>query len=228
MFMSKLKTAVTVSFQLLIISFVGILFLNSGCIEQEQISTTVTSKHLPSIYLTYEEEEVLVEEPVVEEEVVEDPVTPVLPQTPKIKDLEPTPTPQVEVQEQTPDRQDSTVLETLIGKLSGYGPDCYGCTSSHTASGYYVGEGNIYYNDPTYGKVRILAGDSKYPFHTIVRFQVGSISNEPIIGIVLDRGGSIGIGERFLFDLLYTSESEAATFGVSQDVTFEILRIGKG
>ena len=119
------------------------------------------------------------------------------------------------------------VLETLIGSMSGYGPDCIGCTSNKTASGYYVGEGNIYYQDPTYGKVRILAGDSKYPFYTIVRINDANLSDEPILGIVLDRGSAIGIGKKYMFDLLYASEKDAATLGVSSNVTFEILRIGK-
>ena len=44
--------------------------------------------------------------------------------------------------------------------------------------------------------------------------------------IVLDRGGDIGIGRRFLFDLLFPSESEAVAFGTSYDVTVDVLRFG--
>ena len=44
--------------------------------------------------------------------------------------------------------------------------------------------------------------------------------------IVLDRGGGIGFGKRFLFDLLFTSEAEASQFGTSYDVTFDLLREG--
>ena len=109
--------------------------------------------------------------------------------------------------------------EVLIGKMSGYGPDCYGC-SGYLASGVYVGDGNVYYNDSEYGQVRIVAGDKKFKFGTIVRI------NDSILAIVLDRGGSIGIGKKFLFDLLYVTEAEANINGISYETKFEILRNG--
>lgn len=120
----------------------------------------------------------------------------------------------------------STVLETLYGTMSGYGPDCYGCTSNKVASGYYVGEGNIYYNDSTYGKVRIVSGDKKYPFGTIVKISASNVDSNDIIAIVLDRGGDIGIGKKFTFDLLFTTEKEASKYSISRNVKFEILRLG--
>ena len=109
--------------------------------------------------------------------------------------------------------------EIITGKMTGYGPDCYGC-SGYLAYGMYVGDGTIYYNDSEYGKVRIVAGDKKYKFGTIVKI------NDSMVAIVLDRGGSIGIGKKFLFDLLYSSESEASNHGVMNNVKFEILRNG--
>ena len=109
--------------------------------------------------------------------------------------------------------------EILVGKMSGYGPDCIGC-SGYLAYGTYVGDGNIYYNDSEYGQVRIVAGDRKYKFGTIVKI------NDSMVAIVLDRGGSIGIGKKFLFDLLYSSETEASKYGVSNNTKFEILRYG--
>jgi len=115
------------------------------------------------------------------------------------------------------------VLETVVGSMSGYGPDCYGCTSNKTASGYYVGEGNIYYTDQTFGNVRILSADKKYPFGTIVRI---SGLDEVILAIVLDTGSAIGLDKRIQFDLLFTKESEASVFGLKKDLTFEILRYG--
>ena len=123
-------------------------------------------------------------------------------------------------------KSDNNVLETLTGSMSGYGPDCYGCTSNRVASGYYVGEGNIYYNDKDYGKIRIVAGDKKYPFGTIVKIGSSNVSNEPIIAIVLDRGGNIGINKKFTFDLLFATEKEALKYGVSKNIKFEILRLG--
>lgn len=109
--------------------------------------------------------------------------------------------------------------EIITGKMSGYGPDCAGC-SGYLANGTYVGDGNIYYNDSEYGQVRIVAGDKKYKFGTIVRI------NDSMLAIVLDRGGSIGIGKKFMFDLLYASEAEANRNGVSYNTKFEILRNG--
>ena len=109
--------------------------------------------------------------------------------------------------------------EVVTGKMSGYGPDCIGC-NGYLANGHYVGNGNIYYNDSEYGQVRIVAGDKKYKFGTIIRI------NDSMLAIVLDRGGSIGIGKKFLFDLLYESEEAANKNGVSNNVKFEILRNG--
>ena len=109
--------------------------------------------------------------------------------------------------------------EILTGKMSGYGPDCIGC-SGYLANGTYVGNGNIYYDDSEYGRVRIVAGDKKFKFGTIVRI------NDSMLAIVLDRGGSIGIGKKFMFDLLYESEAEANRNGVSYNTKFEILRNG--
>lgn len=117
----------------------------------------------------------------------------------------------------------SDVLETQVGSMSGYGPDCYGC-SGILASGLDVSDGTIYYSDATYGNVRILAGDYAYPYGTIVRVKNSKISE--FIGIVLDRGGAIGFGKSHLFDLLFPSSSEALAYEVSYNTTFEILRYG--
>lgn len=115
------------------------------------------------------------------------------------------------------------VLETHVGSLSGYGPDCYGC-SGILASGLDVRDGTIYYSDATYGNVRILAGDYTYPYGTIVRVKNSKISD--FIGIVLDRGGAIGFGKSHLFDLLFPSSQDALAYEVSYNTTFEILRYG--
>ena len=114
------------------------------------------------------------------------------------------------------------VLEIQLGKLSRYGPDCYLCTG-YLAYGLYVGSDTIYYNDNYYGNVRILAGDKSYPFGTIVRV---SYDMESFLGIVLDRGGSIGFNGKALFDLLYPNEYLANKDGVNYNTKFEILRYG--
>ncbi len=114
------------------------------------------------------------------------------------------------------------VLETLNGKLAAYSPQCAGC-GDYTSSGYNISK-SIYYNDPTYGNVRILAGDKKYSYGTIVRITLSD--NTEIIGIVLDRGSDIGIDRKFLFDLLFESNKEVNKFGSKKNVKFEILRLG--
>lgn len=120
-----------------------------------------------------------------------------------------------------------SVLETYVGKMTAYGPDCYGCTSGRTASGQYVMDGNIYYNDKTFGNIRIVAADKSIPFGSIIKISGLSISPDPILAIVLDRGGMIGFaeGKHSYFDLLYKSEKDAASFG-RPTATFELLRRG--
>lgn len=107
------------------------------------------------------------------------------------------------------------------GTITGYGPDCVGCSGvlscppRHNAS-----NGNIYFKDNEFGKIRILAGDSKIPCGTIVK--VSLANKKPFYGIVLDRGGAI---KGTLFDLLYAKESDATSLG-RQNVDYTIVRWG--
>ena len=145
--------------------------------------------------------------------------------------VEPTPVVEPRVEEPAPQPQpevqlsvvETPSLDTQVGTMSAYGPDCAGC-SGKLASGRYVGDGNIYYEDPTYGTVRIVAGDREYPMGSIVKVSGSKLGD--FNAIVLDRGGGIGFGKRFLFDLLFASEAEAAGFGTSYNVTFDLLRSG--
>lgn len=114
-------------------------------------------------------------------------------------------------------------LEKQVGTISAYGPDCRGC-SGHLGGGFDASDGSYIYSDPTYGNVRIVAGDPQYPYGTIIR--VSNTKAGDFNAIVLDRGGDIGIGRRFLFDLLFPSEADAAAFGTSYDVTVDVLRFG--
>lgn len=125
---------------------------------------------------------------------------------------------------QVPSAKISDVLEIQVGSLAAYGPDCPGC-SGRLGSGQNALNGNIYYTDAKYGKIRIVAGDSKYPYGSIVRI-VNSRMGEPFVAIVLDRGGGVGLGKRFTFDLLCATQKDAAAFASSHNVTFEILRYG--
>lgn len=114
------------------------------------------------------------------------------------------------------------VIDTFVGRLTGYGPDCYGC-SGITASGQNVQNGNIYYDDGTYGEIRIVAADKKYIFGTVVRITAPNVYNYPIVAIVLDRGGKI-YGNKF--DLLFNSEKDTEFTGSQKNVKYEVLRYG--
>ncbi len=121
------------------------------------------------------------------------------------------------------DTSSFTVLSKETVNISHYGHDCSGCKTGLTASGYYVGDGRIYYQDSTFGSVRIVAADSKYPLGTILRLEY---PEGTITAIVLDRGGGIGDGKRFQIDLLTTSEKESYQLGVVKNASLEVLRLG--
>ena len=112
-----------------------------------------------------------------------------------------------------------TVGSVFTGTMSGYGSDI----GSLTASGHYIGD-SIYYSDSTYGNIRILAGDRSIPFGTVIR--VSNSNAGSFIGIVLDTGRNIGFDRLYDFDLLFETSKEAIKYGVSKNVTFEILRVG--
>ncbi len=116
------------------------------------------------------------------------------------------------------------VFATYYGPMTGYGPDCLGC-SGITASGYNVLNGNIYYYDKDYGKVRIVAADKTLPFGTIIRIKDLNIYQDDVMAIVLDRGSAIGFNKKSYFDLLYKSEKDTNFFG-KRYATFEVLRLG--
>lgn len=114
-------------------------------------------------------------------------------------------------------------LYTFMGELTGYAGDCALCT------GYLacpprtnVLKKGIYYNDKTYGTVRIVASSRNYPCGTILKFNVKKLSSEPIIAIILDRG----VGGNVI-DLLTESEDYAIKHvGRVRKLEFEVLREG--
>jgi 3D (Asp-Asp-Asp) domain-containing protein len=101
-------------------------------------------------------------------------------------------------------------------KLTHYGWDCKGC-GGNTASGYNV-RNTIYYNDATYGKLRIVAmKDLK--LYSIIRIK--NYDTE-IYAIVLDRGVGSGV-----IDLLVENEKKASQLGIRKNIEIEVLRSGK-
>lgn len=102
-------------------------------------------------------------------------------------------------------------------KLTHYGYDC--CKTGKTATGYDISK-TIYYNDATYGNVRIVAMCSKYPFYSIIKIKNYKSSGD-ILAIVLDRG--VGCGT---IDLAVENEKTASKYGIQRNVQIEILRRG--
>ena len=105
-----------------------------------------------------------------------------------------------------------------IYKLTHYGPDCSGCSGT-TASGYNV-RNTIYYNDNTYGKIRVVAMKD-LPLYSVIKIKNYKQSGD-IIAIVLDKPKNYGI-----IDLLVESEKKSSQLGIQNNVQIEILRRGK-
>lgn len=118
---------------------------------------------------------------------------------------------------------DKEILRVEVGNLTGYGPDCLGC-SGITRSGFNLND-SIYYNDSEFGNVRILAAD--YSFGKNAIFRVSNVPGmDPFIGIVLDTGGNVGFGKGTLFDLAFATEKDPDIIGLTKNVKFELLREG--
>lgn len=118
------------------------------------------------------------------------------------------------------------VVKTNTNKTSGsggyrlthYGYDC--CKSGRTATGYDISK-TIYYNDATYGKVRIVAMCSKYKLYSIIKIKDYKLGGDTL-AIVLDRG--VGCGT---IDLAVKNEKTASKYGIQNNVKIEVLRNGR-
>ena len=186
-----------------------ITYVNSDAIKKEEVIEVAPVEVVSEV----------TEEPVVEEvkEVKEEPKEEVIIGKDEVIDEEELPTPPKEEVYVPP----ITVGSTFNGTMSGYGSDVEG--TGYTYSGYYIRD-TIYYNDPTYGELRILAGDSSIPMGTVIEVSNSNAGN--FTGIVLDTGRNIGFGRVYDFDLLFKTSREAINYGVSRNATFKILRVG--
>ena len=113
----------------------------------------------------------------------------------------------------------------FIGTLTGYGPDCVGCGGRVGCSpNQDVRNGNMYYTDKQYGKIRIVASDRSIPCGSIIRIDNYKFNNnEPLYAITLDRGSAI-VG--MTMDLLYPSEADTEIIGRNYNIMFTIERWG--
>ena len=102
--------------------------------------------------------------------------------------------------------------------LTHYGWDCAGCKSGTTATGYDVRH-TIYYKDPTYGSLRIVAMRN-VPTYSVIKIK--NYNGQDIMAIVLDRCKSGSI-----VDLLVQNEATASQLGIKRNIEIEIIRSGK-
>lgn len=117
----------------------------------------------------------------------------------------------------------STMPVKFNGSITGYGPDCEGCGGkTGCPPRQNVKNGNIYFQDQQYGKINIVATDSRIPCGSIVKITNSSLGKE-VVAIALDRGGVI---KGTLMDFLVETEKKAAKVIGRQKVTFEIVRWG--
>ena len=121
-----------------------------------------------------------------------------------------------------------------VGRLTGYGPDCPGCTGvlycpdSEGKYHYLTNEEeSMYFEDKEYGRVRILASDyTLFPCGTIMHVKN---SNLDIYGVVMDTGIAMRNAWRnegkVLLDLAFPSQA-AALYTTNNNTSFTVLRWG--
>lgn len=120
------------------------------------------------------------------------------------------------------------------GMLTGYGPDCYGCsglgnlycpTKNNTVHSLITD--SIYYEDEEYGTVRILSADQReFPCGTIIEISNSMFAKE--IGIVLDTGSGMRNAYNngwILIDLAFEKEALAHTI-TNRETKFVVKRVG--
>ncbi len=117
-----------------------------------------------------------------------------------------------------------TTQISFTGQMTAYKANCVGCTGKVSCPPRQdVRNGNIYFQDPTYGTIRILAADPAIPCGTIVQITNVSFSADPIVGIVLDRGSAI---KGNIMDFLVAEVDSTDTVGRQRDVHYEVIRWG--
>ena len=130
----------------------------------------------------------------------------------------------------------NSVIETFTGRLTGYGPDCAGCSGygnlacrTKNKKTFSLKTDGIYYTDSEFGKVRILAAaTTKFKCGTIIT--VTKEGQTPFDAIVLDTGGSMrkawSEGSVWM-DLAYETEAMAGNDNLTgRNIKFEVKRYG--
>lgn len=125
------------------------------------------------------------------------------------------------------------------GRLSGYGPDCVGCTGTGNLAcktrekkTHSLVKDGIYYEDTEFGKVRIVAAALKgFPCGTIV--QITKPGKDSFTAIVLDSGASMANSwaqGKVWMDLAYPTQNDKTVFGADgltgNNINFSVQRWG--
>ena len=104
-------------------------------------------------------------------------------------------------------------------KLVHYGPDCASCGGRLGCNGQNAKNGNIYYNDKEFGKIRIVAASTLLPCGSILKINLDAYDNMYVI--VLDRGV-----DSSMIDLLKESQRSKSPVRTVNNVVFYIVRYG--
>lgn len=113
-------------------------------------------------------------------------------------------------------------IDTYMGRLTAYAADCPQCGGTLGCTGQNVLNDRITtFKDQDYGDVRIVASSKSLPCGSIIQFDLPSLSDKPVMAIVLDRG-VVGTA----IDILMESEDEARTKVGSRQISYDILRLG--
>lgn len=122
-----------------------------------------------------------------------------------------------------------------VGRLTGYGPDCAGCSKVGNVACFTENRANhslitdgVYYTDDEYGKVRIVAATKAFPCGTIIQINKEGVT--PYYAVVLDRGGSMDYAwseGRVWIDLAYESNAVVLNDNLTgRNVEFSVQRWG--
>ena len=129
---------------------------------------------------------------------------------------------------------DENVL--YVGKMTGYGADCKGCSglgslSCKTLDGskHSLSVDGEYYYDNTYGNVRIVAADlGKFPCGTIVKIDHSNLGS--FYAVVLDTGSSVQNAWQnglVWMDLAFKTEQDPNIYSsTSNSTTYTVQRWG--
>ena len=124
----------------------------------------------------------------------------------------------------------------FVGKMTGYGADCTGCSGSgilscRTESGqsYSLTKDGETYDDDEYGTVRILAAAlDKFPCGTIIKVSGSNLGT--FYAVVMDTGSAMQAAYEngiILMDLAFVTESDPEVFkATGSNIKYSVQRWG--